>query len=99
MNSHNTQGPTTLFRIFVEDTGARDELTELVSKAFPLGITIHYGYGLWEGQSEQTAIIELYGPESLRGSVTALAHTLKEVFNQKVVAVAEHNDRVQFYYV
>ena len=99
MNSLNTQGPTTLFRIFVEDTGARDKLTELVSKAFPLGITIHYGYGLWERQQEQTAIIELYGPESLRGSVTVLAHTLKEVFNQKVVAVAEHNDRVQFYYV
>ena len=100
MNSHNTQDPMTLFRIFVEDMNARDKLTELVSTAFLLDLTIYYGYGLWRGgQQKQTAIIELYGPESLRGHVTALAHILKEAFNQSVVAVAEHNDRVSFYHV
>ena len=100
MNSHNTQGPTTLFRIFVEDTGHREALRELVSSYFADGsFTLYFGEGFWKGEREQSAVIEVYGPESLRGIITVLATKLREAFNQKVVAVAEHNDRVSFYYV
>jgi len=99
MNSHNTQGIITLFRIFVEDTKERDKLTELVTSAGLPSVTIYYGYGLWEGQQEETAIIEVYGRESLRGTVNDLATKLREAFNQRAVGVAEHNDRVSFYFV
>ena len=99
MNSHNTQGPMTLFRIFVEDIGDRNTLRELVRNSFVSGATISYGEGFWEGQREQVAIIEVYGAESLRGTINVLATKLRVAFNQKVVAVAEHNDRVSFYQV
>ena len=100
MNSHNTQGPTTLFRIFVEDTNERESLTDILDEFLgDNGYTAYFGDGHWKGQRERSIIIEVYAPESFRGTVNVLATKLRVAFNQKVVAVAEHNDRVSFYYV
>ena len=100
MNSYNTQGPMTLFRVFVEDTGHREALRDLVNKHLvDSAFTLLFGEVFWWGQSGQTAIIEVYAPELFRSAITVLATDLRVAFNQKVVAVAEHNDRVSFYYV
>ena len=100
MRINNTQGPTTLFRIFVEDTGRREALRKLVSNHFvDSGFTLYFGEGFWKGERKPLTIIELYGPEFFRSIIMALATKLRKAFNQKAVAIAEHNDRVSFYYV
>lgn len=98
MNSQNTEGPMTLFRIFVEDVGLRDELRRIVSEKLE-AVSVSYGEGFWKGLREQNAIIEVYGRESLRGTVTALAMSLKKAFGQQAVGIAEHSDRVSYYEV
>ena len=96
----NSQGPTTLFRIFVEDTNEKELLTDILDEFLgDSGYTAYFGLGHWKGQKKRSIIIEVYAPESFRGTVDVLATKLRVAFNQKVVAVAEHNDRVQFYYV
>ncbi len=99
MNSYTTEGPQTLFRVFVEDIGKRDELRAIVGKHFPDGAAIQYGEGLWQGEREQNAVVEVYGREAQRGEITVMAHELREAFQQQSVLVAEHSDRVSFYLV
>lgn len=98
MNSMNNQGPVTLFRIFVEDVGNRDQLKELVEEKLD-SAHISYGTGIWKGSRENDAVVEHYGREADRGEITLLATMLRNAFNQKAVAVAEHNDHVTFYMV
>ena len=97
MNSRNTQGPTTLFRVFVEDVN-REELRHTVTEMLP-SAHISYGEGIGQGEREADAVIEVYGPERLRGDVQQIAAKLKDQFQQQAVAIAEHSDRVSFYQV
>lgn len=98
MNNHATEGPLTWFRIFVEDVGDREQLVDMVSDVL-LSAHVSYGRGVWQGGRENDAVVEVYGPERLRGTVVTLATELKAAFQQEAVGVAEHNDRVNFYLV
>ena len=99
MNNDNP-GPMTLFRIFVGGVNERESFRAVLDEfLINYGYIVYFGEGHWKGQKEGTAVIEVYAREAFRDTAQTLATKLQTVFNQKVVAMAEHNTMVGFYYV
>lgn len=84
-----------LYRIFTEDKN-RNEVEDIISKYFP-GFTIISATGYYEGQKENSLIIEL--AISAMGDINKvyrIARLIKENNNQEVVMVQKISDQTKF---
>ena len=76
-----------LYRIYTENKNKRDILA-LASGFFP-GFTVFEGQGYWQGEAENSLVLEIVAPKTKRGEVESLARIIKEANGQEAVLLQE----------
>jgi len=74
-----------LYRLFTEDVN-RGDIEELTANEFP-GFTVYKATGYWQGEAEQSLIIEIVADTDQLERVKALAETIKVNNHQQAVLV------------
>jgi len=77
---------THLYRLYTEHQ-TEVALATCISALFS-GATIYPARGLWDGHSEDSAVIEILGSHDDRAKVFQLARNLRETFTQTSVLVS-----------
>lgn len=75
----------TLYRIYTE---TKPNLGEIVSRTLE-SFTILKGTGYWQGQSEESSVIEVMADEHSRSLVQFIAYAIRSENNQQAVLVVE----------
>lgn len=79
------------YRLFTEDSDStRESLLRLVTRYFE-GATITYTTGLWQGQTERGAVVDIIGTSDDVQAVVNLAGDIRFVHGQAAVLVTWHN--------
>lgn len=76
----------TIYRLYTE---TKPNLVELTSRYFK-GASLIPAWGLWQGEKELSAIIEIIGESSDLQSIVNLAGDIREVNQQTEVLVTWH---------
>lgn len=80
-------GIPTVFRLYTED---RANIAELVSRHFD-GASIQTVTGLWRGQTERGAVVEIVGRSDDGNRIVALATDIARTNGQTEVLVLRHS--------
>lgn len=75
-----------VYRLYTED---RFNLGSLTARYFP-GATLFFGDGLWKGEYEKSATIEIIGTIADYQSVVFLAGDIKTCNDQSAVLITKH---------
>lgn len=76
-----SRNPSVVYRLYTED---KPNVRELVSRYFD-GATILFARGLWQGQTEDSVVIEIVALKSDLQKVVHLAGDIREVNQQTAV--------------
>lgn len=74
-----------LYRIYTEDLN-RERIGDLATLRLPQGFTLLDGRGCWNGNCENSLVIEAAG-DNIESAVTALAADIKRENHQQAVLV------------
>jgi hypothetical protein len=83
---------STVFRIYTEDTG--DDFPEHVTRIGFDGATMFSATGIYKGQTERSAVLEIIAPYGRRADVLALTVALVDAHHQECAILSWQNARV-----